>query len=151
MEGYFRSSAPSCSWVAKQLRALKRDEDIFEPCERPGRLQDPLSGLRVLKFLNSTPFMSIRQIATAIKIPRSAVLDHVKGWSSTVRYLKWVSHHLTTAMMEQRVDRSRELFATLRSAKRRGCTQFLTGDESWFWLTIDYEQEWLPPRAERPT
>jgi hypothetical protein len=27
---------------------------------------------------------------------------------------------------------------------------FLPGDESWFWLTINYEQQWLPPGAERP-
>jgi hypothetical protein len=40
-------------------------EDIFEPCERSGRPQGPLAGLRVLEFLNSTTFVSIRQIATA--------------------------------------------------------------------------------------
>jgi hypothetical protein len=42
------------------------------------------------------------------------------------------------------------LLATLGSAKHRDWTHFLTGDESWFWLIIDYEQQWLPPGAERP-
>jgi hypothetical protein len=53
--------------------------------------------------------------------------------------------------MKQMVELSRELLVTLRSAKHRGCTHFLTGDELWFWVTIDYEQQRLPPGAERPT
>jgi hypothetical protein len=52
--------------------------------------------------------------------------------------------------MEQRVELSRELFVILRLAKHRGWIHFLTGDEPWFWLTIDYEQQWLLPGAERP-
>jgi hypothetical protein len=43
------------------------------------------------------------------------------------------------------------LLVTLRSAKHRGWTDFLTGDESWFWLAIDYEPQWLPRDAERLT
>jgi hypothetical protein len=73
------------------------------------------------------------------------------GWDYTVWHSKWVLHHLTTAMMEQRVKLSRELLVTLRSAKHRGWIHFLTGDGSWFWLTIDYEEQWLLPSAERPT
>jgi hypothetical protein len=44
-------------------------------------------------------------------------------------------------MMEQQVELSRELLVTLRSAKHRGWTHFFSGDESWFWLTINYEQQ----------
>jgi hypothetical protein len=40
-----------------------------------------------------------------------------------------VPHHLTTAMMEQRVKLSPELLVTLKAAKRRGWTHFLIGDE----------------------
>jgi DNA-binding transcriptional ArsR family regulator len=80
MESYFRSSGPSYSWVPKWLRALKRSENIFEPRRRSGMPQDPLTGLKVLEFLNSTPFASICQIATATKMSRSAVLlDYSKG------------------------------------------------------------------------
>jgi hypothetical protein len=43
------------------------------------------------------------------------------------------------------------LLVTLRSAKHLGWTHSLTGDESWFWLTIDCEQQWLLSGAERPT
>jgi hypothetical protein len=71
MESYFGSSASSHSWDTKLLRALKRGEDVFEPCERFGKPQDPLTDLRILEFLNSVQFASIRQIATAIKILRS--------------------------------------------------------------------------------
>jgi hypothetical protein len=141
MENYFGPSAPSYSWVTRWLRALKRGEDIFEPWKRFDRPTYPLTGLRVLEFLNSTPFASIRQIATTTKIPRSTVLNHLKGWSYMVRHLKWVPHHLITAMMEQWVELSRELLVRLKSAKHRGWTHFLTGDELWFWLTINYEQQ----------
>jgi hypothetical protein len=51
--------------------------------------------------------------------------------------------------MEQRVELSRELLVTLRSEEHRDWTHFLTGDESWFWLALDYEQQWLPPGLER--
>jgi hypothetical protein len=120
MESYFGSSAPSYSWVMKCLQALKRGEDIFEPYGRSDRPQDPLTGLRVLEFFNLTPFASIRQIATATKIPRSTLFDQLKGWGYTVWHLKWVPHHLTAAMMEQRVELSRKLLVTLGLAKNRG-------------------------------
>jgi hypothetical protein len=68
MESYFGSSTSSYYWVTKWLWALTRGENIFEPCERSGRPQDPLTDLRVLEFLNSTPFASIRQITTVTKI-----------------------------------------------------------------------------------
>jgi hypothetical protein len=118
-ESSFRSPAPSYSWVTKLLRALKSAEDIVEPCECSGRSQDPLIGMRVLEFLNSTPFPSIRQMATATKKPRSIVLDDLNGWRCTVRHLKWALYHLTTAMTQQRVELSRELLVTLRSVKHR--------------------------------
>jgi hypothetical protein len=73
MKSYFGSSAPSSSWVTKWLQGLERGKDIFEPCQPSARPQDPLTGLRVLEFLNSAPFASIRQIATATKMPRSTV------------------------------------------------------------------------------
>jgi hypothetical protein len=103
MENHFESSPPSCSWITKWLRALKSSKDIFKPCERSGRPQDPLTGLRVLEFLNSTPSVSIRQIATATKMLRSTVLDYLKEWNYTLLYLKWIPYHLTMAMMEQPV------------------------------------------------
>jgi hypothetical protein len=112
---------------------------------------NPLTDVRVLEFLNSTVFATIRQIAAATTIPRSTVLDHLQGWSYTVRHLKSAPRHLPTAMMEQRVELSRELLITLMSVKHRGWTHFLTGYESWFWLTIDSKQQWLTPGAERST
>jgi hypothetical protein len=139
MESHFGSSVPFYSWAPKCLRALERGEDIFEPCRRSDRPQNPLTGLRVLEFLNSTPFASIRQIATVTKVQRSAVSDHLKGWGYTVRYLKCVPHHLTPAMMEQQIELSRELLVALRSANYCGWIHFLTGDKSCFWLTINHE------------
>jgi hypothetical protein len=52
METFFGASTPSYSFGAKWLRELKRGKDIFRPCERYGRPQDPLTDLRVLEFLN---------------------------------------------------------------------------------------------------
>jgi hypothetical protein len=68
-----------------------------------------------------------------------------------VRHFKWLLYYITAAMMEQQIASSPELLVTFRSAKLRGWTHFLPGDESWFWLTIDHEQQWLPPGAESPT
>jgi hypothetical protein len=88
MESCFGASTPSYFWPPKLLRALKRGEDIFELCERSGMLQDPLTGLKILEFLNSTPFASIRQIATATRTSQSTSFDHLKGWDYTVQHSK---------------------------------------------------------------
>jgi hypothetical protein len=53
--------------------------------------------------------------------------------------------------VEHPVELSRKLLVTLKLTKHRGSTLSLIGDESWFSLTIDYEQQWLSPGAERPT
>jgi hypothetical protein len=129
----------------------KERQKHFRTVRAFGRAQDPLTGLRVIDFFNVTPFASIRYIAAPTKIAQSTVLNHLKGWSYTVWYLMWVSHQITTAIMEQQIELSRELCVRLGSAKHCGWTHFLTGYESWFWLTIDYAQQWLPPGAERST
>jgi hypothetical protein len=128
-ESGFGSPALTYSWVTEWLRALKIREHMSEPCEHSGRPQAPSTGLRVLLFLNSTPFASIRQIATDTKIPHPTVLDHLIGWGYTVQHLKWVLHHPIAAVMEQQVELFRELLVALRSAKNSGWTQFITVDK----------------------
>jgi hypothetical protein len=84
MENYFGTSGPSYPWVMKWLWALKRREDIVKPWQRPGRPEDPLTGLKVVDFLNSNPFAAMRQIATSTSIPWSTVFDHLRGWNYAV-------------------------------------------------------------------
>jgi hypothetical protein len=44
-----------------------------------------------------------------------------------------------------------KLLVTVTSAKHRGLTHFLTGDESWSWPVIDDKLEWLTTSFERLT
>jgi hypothetical protein len=76
MEGYFGTSVPSYRWRTKWLRAHMTGEDTLEPNKCSGGPEVPLTGLKVVDFLNSNLFASVRQIATATKILWSNVFDH---------------------------------------------------------------------------
>jgi hypothetical protein len=107
MEGYLGASAPSYPWVTKWLRGLGRGENIFELNELLGRPDDPLTSLKVIKFLNSNLVASVRRIITATKIPRSTVFNHLMVRGYTIRDSKWILHDLTAAIMEQQIQPSK--------------------------------------------
>jgi hypothetical protein len=63
-------------------------QDHFEPNGHSGIPEGPLKGLKIVEFLDSNPFTSVGQIATAAKIPRSMAFDHSRGFGYTTRHLK---------------------------------------------------------------
>jgi hypothetical protein len=55
-----------------------------------------------------------------------------------------VPHKLNDAKLAARAHISNELLIILRSAEHQKWKYFVTLDESWFYLSTDYEIIWLP-------
>jgi hypothetical protein len=73
-----------------------------------------------------------------------------------VKHLRWVPHSLTATQKTERVTLSIELLHQLRSIEHHGWQFIITLDESWFYLSTDYEyirlhQEEQPPERPRHT
>jgi hypothetical protein len=68
----------------------------------------------------------------------------------TFRYLRWVPHLLSEADKHARAQLSFGLFEMFRHQKDRAWHEVGTLDESWFYLTTDCGQIWLPEGTEAP-
>jgi hypothetical protein len=68
-----------------------------------------------------------------------------------VRNLHIVPHMLSLAQKAARVESVIELEKVLCSAKHYGWRSILTGDESWFYFTINPDHAWVPEGAVTPT
>jgi hypothetical protein len=76
-----------------------------------------IDGPKIVDFLNSSPSASVRQITITITVPRPTVFDYFRRWNYRIRHVKWAPHDFTAAMMEQRVELSKKLLVTMRTAK----------------------------------
>jgi hypothetical protein len=68
-----------------------------------------------------------------------------------MRNLRIVPHTLSPAQKVARVESAIHLKKILLSAKYRGWRYILTGEESWFYFTINHDHTWLPEEALSPT
>jgi hypothetical protein len=58
---------------------------------------------------------------------------------------------LSLAQKAARVESAIELKKVLCSAKHHGWRYIVTGDESWFYFTINPDHAWVPEGAVTPT
>ena len=101
--------------------------------------------------LKLSPFSSVREIAKVTHIPKSTVFDILtKQLHYVSKHLRWIPHFLTPSQLLKRVTQSKELLKVLREAKKIDYKLFYTGDESWFYLTTDYDHQWLPHEEKPP-
>ena len=99
----------------------------------------------VKNALKNFPFASVREIAKITQIPKSTVYNTLTiQLHYVLKHLRWVPHSLNSSQLSQRVSKSKELLQLLRQSKKNNYKFFYTGDESWFYLNTDYEQQWLP-------
>jgi hypothetical protein len=61
-----------------------------------------------------------------------------------VKHLRWVSHTLTPIQKTERAALSIELLRQLRSIEHHDWQFIITFNESWFYLSANHEQIWLP-------
>jgi hypothetical protein len=105
----------------------------------------------VAEALEEAPFHSVRSTASTTKIPHTAVWRHLHSAGYVMTNLRIVPHTLCPAQKVARVESPIHLKKILLSAKHRGWHYILTGDESWFYFTINHDHIWLPEEALTPT
>jgi histone-lysine N-methyltransferase SETMAR len=147
--------AVSYASVTRYLRSTSFEHST-DPMENSEPFSDKyLTRDAIISFREDEPFASLRRIAKGIRIPKSTVyynLVYAMGWK--LKHLKWVPHRLSDTQKQSRVEKASELLTLLRSVFHQGMDYVITLDESWFYLSTDYEQIWLPygknpPERER--
>ena len=123
------------SFASKKER-IENEEKIYS---------DEKNKVLIENALMSFPFSSVREIAKMTHIPKSTVFNVL---TEQLHYenkrLKWVPHFLNSSQLSERVSSSKELLKLLKISRKDNYKFFYTGDESWFYLTTDYNQQWLP-------
>ena len=132
------------STITKYLRQIK-----FPPSSNLPEKDENLNVLDkvdqiILDVLDEQPFASLRQIAQIAGIPKSTVHYHLTVILNFKNMnLKWVSHSLTEEQKAKRILISKQLLKTIRPSKHHNWKYFLTGDESWFYLSYEHERMWV--------
>jgi histone-lysine N-methyltransferase SETMAR len=146
-----QATCPAYSTVTNWIRSLERGDDIFERASGSGRRpNEELIGL-IFAVLEQEPFHSVRSLATAVKSPPTTVWRSLHSSGFVLRNLRLVPHALSPSEKASRVDMAIQLKKSIETAKHQGWRFFLTGDESWFYFTTDYEHMWTPEGATLPT
>jgi hypothetical protein len=106
---------------------------------------------KILIALPAFPFHSVRTLASLLKTPRSTIYDYLQRGNFIVKHLRSVSHTLDDSTTQARVMIANSMLKMITEARRQSWPDFLTGDESWFFYSTDYEQMWLPQGEKAPT
>jgi hypothetical protein len=130
---------PAYSAITNWVRVLDRREDISMRASRSGRLPDNTIYLAIIKKLDSSPFQSVRLLASAIERSPKTIWTHSHCMGFVIRHLRFVPHTLSSIQKNERGQHSINLKNRLKSAKHRGWGCILAGDESWFYFTLDHE------------
>jgi hypothetical protein len=123
----------------------------LEPSERRGKESDGLVDFKILLELTAFPFHSVRTLASSLKISHSTIYDHLRRGNFTIKHLRWVPHTLDDDRKRARVEMAYSMLRMIAEARYQGWQYFLTGDESWFFYSTDYEQLWIPRGERAPT
>lgn len=149
--GTFQNNVIGYSTITKYIRqskSLQKVKDAENPNEN---FTHSIYQKQILKVLKNEPFSSIREIAELTRIPKSTVYRILKDELNYVpRHLKWVPHFLNATQKMARVELSKSLLRALEKASHQNFKFFLTGDESYFYISTDHELLWIPDGQEPP-
>jgi hypothetical protein len=99
----------------------------------------------ILAALEGSPFALARQLSRLVHLPSTTVYRRLaQSLGFAACHLRWVPHALSDAQKGERVNLSRRLLRMLEVQRDRGWHDIVTLDESWFYLSTDYELVWLP-------
>jgi hypothetical protein len=144
-------ACPAYSTITNWIRALTGGEDIRGYASGGGRLPDEKVDTMVINALEKSSFHSLCSLASTIKIPPTTVWRHFHARGYVVRSLHIVPRMLSLAQNAAPVESAIELKKMLCSAKHYGWRDILTGDELWFYFTINPDHRWVPERVVTPT
>ena len=91
------------------------------------------------------PFLSLKQIAMKTNIPKTTVFRILtQDLHYASKHLKWIPYELKSSQKVMRINLSNQLLKILQEEKKTNYNFIITGDESWFYLSSDYERQWIP-------
>jgi hypothetical protein len=94
---------------------------------------------------------SVQQLSRPTHLPSTIVYRRLtQSLGFVARHLRWVTHALSGAQKDERVNLSRRLLRLLEVQRDRPWHEIVTLDESWFSLSTDYEIVWLPQNEKVP-
>jgi hypothetical protein len=114
----------------------------FETRTPSSRLQRDFddSDQAILAALEDSPFASVRQLSRLTHLPSTTVYRRLtQSLGFVVHHLRWVLHALSDAQKGERVNLSRQLLRMLEVQRDRAWHDIVALDESWFYLSTDYE------------
>jgi hypothetical protein len=94
----------------------------------------------ILAALEDSLFASVRQLSRLTHLPSTTVdrrLTQLLGF--VARHLPWMPRTLSDAQKGQRIRLSRQRLRMLEVQRDRARHDIVTLDESWFYLSTDYE------------
>jgi hypothetical protein len=134
------SICPTYSSITNWARALDRWEDISMRASGSGRLPDSTIDFAMTERLEISPFHLIRSLASTIKRSPTTVWTHLHCMSFVIKHHRFVPQKLSPVQRNERVQHSINLKKIFKSARHRRWRYVLTGDESWFYFTINHEK-----------
>jgi hypothetical protein len=94
---------------------------------------------------------SVRQLSGLTHFPSTIVYRRLTlSLGFVARHLRLVPHVLSDARKGERVNLSRRLLRMLEVQRDRAWHDIITLDESWFYMSTDYEFVWLPRHEKVP-
>jgi hypothetical protein len=141
---------PAYSTTTDWPRKLEGGDDITQRASGSRRLLDDCIDALITSALEQCPLHSVRKLCSAIKHPGTIVWQYLYS-TGFVHNLRLVPHELSPSQKAERVEMALELQQVLQSAKHRAWSYFLTGDESWFYYTIDHCHMRIPDGEVVPT
>jgi hypothetical protein len=97
-------------------------------------------------------FESARWMAEVLQVSHSTVLKHLReDLQFQSFHLHWVPRLLTPELREQRSAYASEMIPILAAAAHDSWHHPITGDESWFFLSLPPRRRWALSRDNVPT
>jgi hypothetical protein len=143
--------AASYSSVTRYLREARFPPSKAElhPTDVQKDLDD--SDQAILAAVEDSPFASVRQLSRLTHFHSMTVYRRLtQSLGFVARHLRWVPHALSDAQKGGRVNLSQRLLRMLEVQRDRAWHDIVTLDESWFYLSTDYEFVWLPQNEKFP-
>jgi hypothetical protein len=143
--------AVSYGLVTRYLREARFPPS--KPESHPADIQRDLddSNRAILATREDSPFASVRQLSRLTYLPSTTVDRRLtQSLGFVARHLRWVSHALSDAQKGQSVSLFRGLLRMLEVQRDRAWHGIVTLDESWFYLSTDYEFVWIPRDKKFP-
>jgi hypothetical protein len=119
----------------------------------PRSKRSQCSDQTILAALEDNPFASVPQLSRLIHLPSTTVYARfTQSLGFVARHFRWVPHALSGAQKGERANLSRRLLRMrmLEVERDRAWHDIVTLDESWFYLSTDYEFVWLPRDEKFP-